>query len=101
MDGPPTANLEVVETQFVFLLPEALFDGPAGIGHIQQPFQWNTGRCVRDEELQFAAPRISRNDQPVGAGGKFVTPHEEPDPLGGNRTALTSRTIAPFSPFLI
>ena len=81
MDGPPTANLEVVEAQFVFLLPEALFNGPAGIGHIHRPFQGNTGRRVRNEELQFAALRIPRDDQPVGPGGQFVTSHEEPDRL--------------------
>ena len=79
MDGPPTADLEVVETQFVFLLPEALFDGPAGIGHIQQPFQRNTGRRVGNEELEFTTVQIARDDQPVGPRGQTVTPHEEPD----------------------
>ena len=69
VNGLPTADLEVVETQFILFLPEALFNRPAGIGHIQQPFQGNTGRRVRDEELQFAALRIARDDQPMSAGG--------------------------------
>jgi hypothetical protein len=53
MDGLPTPDLEVIETQFVLFFPKALFNRPAGISHIQQPFQWNTGRRVGNEELQF------------------------------------------------
>ena len=54
MDGLPTPDLEMVEAQLVFLLTEALFNRPTGIGYIEQPFQRNTARRVRDEELQFA-----------------------------------------------
>lgn len=72
----PTAHFEVVEVRFVLLLPETLFNRPAGVSHIQRPFQRNTGRCVRNEELQFFCMRITCSDQPVGAGRQLVTPYE-------------------------
>lgn len=74
MDRPPTAHLKVVKAQLVFLLPKALLDGPARIGHLHQPFQRNTRRRVGNEELPFAAPRIAGDDQPVGPGGQSVAP---------------------------